>query len=291
MTALVGVVVNPERSELGDRVVTRLRELGCEVISTTPDAADRLVDAIDDLLEQGVTTVAAIGGDGTQRTAAGRLVGTDVALAVIPGGTVNLLAQVLGVDDVEVAISAAAGGTTRRIDVARMDGEPYLLNGSTGWDAAVIEHVDDAAKRFGRLGYTVTGIREWLRSEQHDVRIVVDGETWYDESAMTVLVMNVGERASDSLHVAPEAELDDGRLDVAVLRRDDARALLASAWRVLRGRSPSSRDVVFAQGREIVVEWDRDVAVQRDGDELSRARRTEYQVEERSLSVMVPGDR
>lgn len=288
MTRRIGVVVNPERPDVGDRVVERLRELGCEVTATTPDTPDDLGAAIDEFVADGVDAIAPVGGDGTQRTAAARLVGTDVALAIVPGGTVNLLAQVIGVDDLDVAIEAAAGTTTRAIDVALVDDEPYLLNASTGWDAAVIEHVDDGAKRFGRVGYTLTGIREWVRSESARVRVALDGDTWYDDAAVTVLVMNVGQRASASLHLAPDAELDDGRLDVVVLRRHSFVALMKAAWSTLRGRDVVERDVVIGQAADIVVEWEHEVAVQRDGDERDRARRTTYTVDERPLTVMSP---
>ncbi len=291
MTRRVGVVVNPERSDLGDDVVRLLRDQGCDVTTAEPGSPDELPDAIDSLIGDGVDVVCAVGGDGTQRTAAERLLGTDVALAVIPGGTVNLLAQVLGVDDLQTAVGAAVGDRHRMIDLARVDDDAFVLNASTGWDASVIEHVDDGAKRFGRLGYTLTGLREWTRAEPADVSIELDGESWYDDAAITVMVMNVGQRASESIHLAPDAELDDGRLDVIVLRRHSFVGLLRTAWSVLRDEHAPRRELVRAQAAQIVVTWAREVAVQRDGDERGRSKRTTYHVDPTALRVMVPGGR
>ncbi len=288
MSRRVGVVVNPERPELGDEIVHLLRGHGCVVTVAEPDAPDDLAAAIDSLVAGGIEILAAVGGDGTQRTAAARLLGTDVALAVVPGGTVNLLAQVIGTADIESTARAAAAGRRREIDVGRIDGEAFVLNASTGWDAAVIERVDDGAKRFGRLGYTVTGIREWRRSEPRRVTIELEGASWYDEPALTVVVLNVGQRASESLYVAPDARLDDGRLDVVVLRRHSIVGLVKSAWAVLRGTEAPRQDVVRAQAAEIVIEWDREMAVQCDGDERGQARRTSYKVDPVPLHVVVP---
>lgn len=288
MTRRVGVVVNPERSDLGDDIVRHLCDRGCDVTTAEPGSPDAIADAIDELVANGIDVLAAVGGDGTQRTAAEQLIGTDVALAVVPGGTVNLLAAVLDVATIERTALAAAKGRERTIDVGRIDGEVFVLNASTGWDAAVIERVDDGTKRFGRLGFVMAGLHEWRRSEPRHVTISLDGEPWFDDSALSVLVMNVGQRASDSLHLAPDAELDDGRLDVIVLRRHSVNGLLRAAWAIVRGHDTPARDVVRAQAASIDVEWECEVAVQRDGDELPAATRTSYRSEPACLRVMVP---
>lgn len=293
----VGVVVNPERTDVSDDVIQRLCSLGCTVTTARPGTPDGLRDEVSRLVADGVDVVAAVGGDGTQRTAAAALIDTDVALAVIPGGTVNLLAQVLGVDDIERATIAAAHGATRMIDVGLVVGgedaerDVFVLNASTGWDAAVIEHVGDGAKRFGRLGYAATGLVQWFQSEANAVTVEIDGHPWYDEPALTVLVMNVGERGSASLHLAPDAEFDDGRLDVVVLRRHSAVGFARSAWNIVRSRSAPSADVRTTQGSEIVVTWADEVSVQRDGDESPPATCVRYASLPGRLRVMVPATR
>ncbi|MEO6653620.1 MAG: diacylglycerol kinase family protein, partial [Ilumatobacteraceae bacterium] len=255
-----------------------------------------LQDAIAQLVDGGVDAIAAVGGDGTQRTVAAELLDGEVALAVIPGGTVNLLAQVLGVDDVDEAVRVAATGETRIVDVGLIscDGatdDVFVLNASSGWDAAVIEQVGDGAKRFGRLGFVAAGLAQWFRTEPTPVTIDVDGRRWYADPALTVLVMNVGQRGSASLDLAPDAEFDDGRLDVIVLRRHSTIGLVRAGWRIIRGRPASTADVVTAQGAEIVVAWGKAVATQRDGDERASTDRLRYRSVPGGLRVMVPSAR
>lgn len=290
MTRHIGVVINPERTDIADDFVARLRAHGCSVTTTTPDDADRLGDAIDELLARGVDAIAAIGGDGTQRTVAAHLAGGDIPLAVVPGGTVNLLARVLEVDDLERAAAAAAGTDQRTIDLGRIDDDLFLLNSSSGWDAAIIEQVDDSTKRFGRLGFVATGMATWLRTRATEVDIALDDEPWFDGRAITVLVLNIGQRGSASLHVATEAEIDDGRLDVVVLRRHSIVGFLRFALAIVRGDTPSAREAAVGQSQRITVTWAKPVSVQCDGDEREPAATIEYAAVPTTLRIMVPAD-
>jgi diacylglycerol kinase family enzyme len=290
MSRHIGVVVNPQRTDAAEEFVGRLRDHGCSVTMTTPDHADALGASIDELVEQGVDAIAAIGGDGTQRTAAAHLVGGDVPLAVVPGGTVNLLARVLGVDDFERAAAAAAGTVERTIDLGRMDDQIFLLNSSSGWDAAIIEQVDDTTKRFGRVGFVATGIVTWLRTRAVQVDVDLDDTPWFSGNAVTVLVLNVGQRGSASLHVAPEAAIDDGRLDVVVLRRHSIVGFLRFAVAILRGDPPPSREAAVGQAERITVSWPQPVSIQCDGDERRPAATIDYAAVPAALRIMVQAD-
>lgn len=287
-TTKIGVLVNPDRTDGSDEFVARLRELGCAVEVVVPDTPDSLGSAIDDLLAAHIDVLAAVGGDGTQRTAAERLIGTGVPLAIVPAGTVNLLARVLGIDDFDVAAQVATAGTTRTIDLARTGDDVFALNASTGWDASVVGHVDDRFKRFGRVGFAAAGLLEWVRVRPRRVTIRLDDTNWYDGPALTVVVMNVGQRGSASLHLAQNAELDDGRLDVLVLRRHSVAGFMRASWSILRGDEAPRSELMSAQARTVDVEWDTPVAVQRDGDEADMSTTTTYRSLPGALDVLVP---
>lgn len=279
----VRVVVNPERTDLADDLSGALGE--AEFVR--PDTASGLPGAAADAVADGADVVAAVGGDGTQRTVADAVAHSDASLAIVPGGTVNLLGRVLGVTSTHDATAAIESGDTRIIDVGRCNGETFLLNASTGYDADVIHHVGDRAKRFGRLGYFAVGLARLAAPQLHAVRVMVDGEVIHEGDALSVLVMNVGYRGSTRFRVAADAEPDDGRLDVLVLagRR---RAMLRAAWAVARGGRPDRDDVPAGQGRHIDVRWGCDVASQRDGDADGVGRSFVYEVDPAAVSVRVP---
>lgn len=285
----VAVVVNPERTALSQDFLDALRATEVEVEVIEAEAADGLEDAVRRGVDGGAAVVAAIGGDGTQRAAACALRGTDVALAVVPGGTVNLLGQVLGITSVEDAVAAIAGGRTRAIDLGLRDGEPFVLNASTGFDATTMHDVDDEAKQLGRLGYFLTGWRALQQERPRPVVVEVDGRVAYDGRAMTVLVANFGQRASASFTLVPGAEPDDGVLDVLVHRRAGPVSLARAVVALTRGQRPSEEDVLTARGQEVEVRWSRPVWSQRDGDALQEpVRQVTYRVDAGAVRVCVP---
>lgn len=284
----IGVVVNPERIDLVDELVARLTDAGCDVTTARPDDAGGLGESVDELLAADVDAVAAVGGDGTQRLVAARLADTDTPLAVVPGGTVNLLARVLGTGDLDLAVAAIVGGETRTIDIGALDDHVFVLNASTGWDAALIHAVDESAKRFGRLGYTASGVRQWFRSTTDRVTVRLDGDEWFAGEAMTVVVLNVGQRGSESMHLAPDARLDDGRLDVVVLRRKSVVDLARAAMAGLRGSPPPPDVASVGQAATVEVEWSEPSPVQRDGDDCGVATTTTYTCRPGALRIVVP---
>lgn len=287
-TRRLGIVVNPERVAVVDELLAHCSNMGVEAVTVEPDTPEAITDAVRDLCDRSVDAVAAVGGDGTQRLAAGALAGSDTPLAVVPGGTVNLLARVHDLDDIESAVDAVVGGRTAQIDLGEVDGQIFVLNTSTGWDAAVIDAVDDRAKRFGRLGYSAVGALEWWRSDTGHVSIRLDGEPWYEGDAMTVVVLNVGQRGSASFSIAPDARLDDGLLDVVVLRRKSVVGLARATIANLRGAQPPPEIVAAAQAAEIDVTWDGAVPVQRDGDECAPSTRSVCRCRPGALRIVVP---
>ena len=236
------------------------------IITETPDAVDA---AVERATRWGADSIATIGGDGAMNLVVGAMIraGSDIAVAPVPAGTVNLATQVFGLDDAQATADAIIVGSERTIDVAETDQGVFVLNSSTGFDAAVIEDADDHSEaRFGQLRFLQAGLRRLRREAGAGVRVVVDGDTVFAGRAMSVIVMNVGQRVSDSLHVAPDAEPDDGVLDVAIVRADTVARMAATVWRLIQRREVPDRDALRAQGARIGVDWEHAVAIQRDGD-------------------------
>lgn len=180
-------------------------------------------------LETGVDLVIAIGGDGTVRVAAENLADTGVPLAIVPAGTGNLLARNLGLDALTVssALDVAFSGRERRIDLARAEVERpegehetfiFAVISGIGVDAGMIEHTDDNLKK--RIGWPayIGGILKWMiGSGAFRLRYRMgEGRTW-GSRASSVMVGNCG-LLTGGLRLIPDAELDDGLLDMVIMR-------------------------------------------------------------------------
>ncbi len=277
----VRAIVNPKRSEAADELADHV-DVDADVIE--PPTPDEISEAAEGAVADGADAVAAIGGDGTQRTVAEAVAGTDADLAVVPGGTVNLLARVLGVETIADAAEAIDEGSVRRLDLGRCGDQTFILNSTSGYDAAVIEATDDRVKRFGRLGYALVGVVKLVVSRPRPCTVTVDGQTVHEGDAITVLVLNVGERGSASFKIAPDAEPDDGVLDVVVIK-GGRRSYVRTMWARVRGRLPASGDAVFTQGTDVAIAWSEPVPVQCDGDAIAAAAEIDCTIDPSAVRV------
>jgi YegS/Rv2252/BmrU family lipid kinase len=215
---------------------------------------------VDEALQAGYSTIIAVGGDGTWGAAADRIVRSgrdDVALALLPAGTGNDFGKSLGIraGRVEGTVDAIAARRTRRIDVGRV-GDRYFLNVvGMGFDIAVIDDAETTPLLKGDLLYRFCAIRQLFRFPgiHLDLR---DGSGAGEKRRYLMLVISNGNYFGGSFHIAPDASLEDGRLDAVSIY--DAgpleRARLFS--RVSRGEHPAEAKVEIRQDSRFRVAFD-----------------------------------
>lgn len=221
-----------------------------------------------------VDIVAVFGGDGTTMQAAAALVGTDVALGVIPGGTGNLLAGNLRIPGpAGRAARALVSAQPRPFDLGRMDrvsGTQYFAVAcGAGYDARVMSETPSELKqRWGMAAYVATTLRLIgdIRTSTHV--ITIDGAEW-DANAAMVLVANCGEVIPPFVRLGHGIRPDDGLLDVVVVRANSFGQSVRAIWDLLRVARPGEIDdtyVGYARGREVRVETMPVQPVQLDGE-------------------------
>ena len=229
----VAVVYHPLKTDL-----TQLRELVTAGEQASGWAASRWYETAEEdagvgaaaqAIADGASLVIASGGDGTIRAVAESLRGTGVPLAVIPQGTGNLLARNMGIPlgRVDEAVRAAFTGVNRAIDlgvlrIVRQDDSEtehvFLVLAGMGLDARTISTTRSTLKkRLGWLAYVDAGVRTMLRDKPLHIHFSVDGSEVRAVSVYTVMIGNCGLMPGGVLLI-PDAELDDGRLDVVALK-------------------------------------------------------------------------
>lgn len=245
-------------------------------------------------LEQGAELVCALGGDGTVRAVAEVLAGGDVPLGVLPGGTGNLLARALELplDDLEKAADVALAGRTVPVDVGtlRVDGERservFLVMAGMGLDAETMDRADERLKGVvGWPAYLVSGLRA-AAGGGFTVRLKLDDDTIVRQAVRTVVVGNTG-RLQGGVELLPDARVDDGVLDVAVLAPRGLLGWLRTVWTVLTsGRGHSGLRRHQAQTVRLAVAVP--TTAQLDGDPVGEHRTMVCGVRPRALPVRVP---
>jgi len=269
------VISELDRLGAPHRVVeTRSAEHAGEVASAAPAANE---------------TVLAVGGDGSLRPLAKALRGTDAALALVPAGRGNDLARVLGVPgDATAAARLAVEGDVRAIDVAEVDGVPYLGIASFGFDSEANAIANRARLVRGRLVYLYAGLRVLATWRQAGFTVVVDGRR-HEVAGYSIAVAN-SSGYGGGMRIAPAALLDDGLLDVVATGRCSKLRFLRLLVKVFRGTHVDDPSVVTLRGAVVEVAADRDFEIYADGDPIGTvpARMT---LASRSLYVIVPASR
>ena len=231
--------------------------------------------------------VFAWGGDGTVRRCIGELAGSDACLAVIPAGTANLFATNLGIPkDIERAVAIGLGGERRRYDVGLFAGERFGVMAGVGFDAQMIRDADGLKERIGRAAYIVSGSRH-LREKPFKAAIDVDGVQWFAGRATCILVGNVGELFG-GVEVFPDAQPDDGRLELGVCTADGLVQWARTLARTARGDPTASPFVRATKARAVNVRLDRKVLYELDGGDRKKVKSFKVKIEPGALSLCVP---
>jgi diacylglycerol kinase family enzyme len=290
----VAVVVNPTKVDdidaLAAAVAERCEELGLPkpwVLTTTED--DPGIGQTREAVAGGARVVLAAGGDGTVRAVAEALVGTGVALGVVPQGTGNLLARNLDLPtDEATALDVALSGADRTLDVGRLgDGTVFAVMAGAGFDAAMMRDAPDGLKKVvGWPAYIVGGARS-LRRHRVSIRVRLDGGPWITDRVRTVLIGNLG-KLQGGLELLPDAEPDDGVLDVALVAPRRALDWVVLLSRGLTRRSRPDRRMRTFRARRVEVRLARPQPRQVDGDVVATGDCLDVDVVPASLVVRVP---
>ena len=219
----------------------------------------------------GTDVVVVLGGDGTLNEAANGLVGTDCALAALPGGSTNVFARTIGTPDDplranDAVVEALDAGSIVNAGLGEVSGRYFLFHCGMGFDAAVVQ--DLASRGTGPIShwtYLPSMLRELWSWKPVPVGIMVDGEGVGSDQPGLCFVCNCREYGG-GFNPAPDALMDDGLLDVVFLPPRSRIGLLRWMWKARRGTHLTSRGALHARGRRIVLEPASPVPWQVDGD-------------------------
>ena len=252
---------------------------------------------------RGAEAVVVLGGDGTLNEAANGLVGTDTALAVLPGGSTNVFARTLGlpdepIDATEAVLAALEDGGTERVGLGAVNNRYFLFHVGIGFDAAVVERVErrsDLKRTLNHALFVYATVVTWLRhidrAEPYFALELPDGRRIDNGYFAVCLNTNpytyLGTRP---LNLAPRASLGEP-LTLVSVRDFTARGLGRLALQALRtdGGVAANGDVDYVEGlTELRVIGHRPVPVQVDGDFAGRLANLQLSYRPEALRLVLP---
>ena len=258
-------------------------------------------------LTAGADVVAAYGGDGTVAEVASALIGTHTPLAILPGGTANVLSLELGIPNNLTHSARLAAGVKskwRKIDEGEVNGHNFLLRVGIGFEAGIIQRADRSLKdRLGFLAYIWSGMQNLRQPPKARYQMILDGKEIISEG-VTCGIANSGNLGQANLKLGQRVDVSDGLLDVLLVEQASIQAVIellsnifgiretpieSAAAQVTQWNNELQQLIRHWQAREVSLTVTPSQPVQYDGEVLTNSNGVLHcKILPQALTVIVP---
>ena len=268
----IKLIVNPAAGKgsalkKSNRVITELnrREVKFDVEYTTYPRHGAIIAKE---ASKSFEKVIALGGDGTANEVGEGVVGTDAIFGVIPSGSGNDFAKMLNISsNIDNSIDTLLNGKIRNIDVIKVNDRISLNTTGVGFNGVVSDVAGRIKFLRGISVYIYSVIKTAIRYKAIPLRITVD-DMIVEDNIFMVSVCNSKSEGGGFI-VAPDAEIDDGILDVTIIREASLFKLLLNIKSAMTGNLNKLDEVDTIRGENITIESDYPMPLHVDGEVVS----------------------
>ena len=289
----VTVIINPISGGHGPDAARRKAQLASSIVEAHGDRAEVLMtervghakEIAAGARQRGARLVLAWGGDGTINEVASALVFAEVPVGIIPAGSGNGLARELGVAlRAEQALADALAAAPRPMDVGEIDGRYFVNIAGIGFDAHIAAQFVSSTRR-GFLGYARITARALRSYVPLTYRITHDGVT--DETRAILVTIANSAQFGNGARIAPGARVDDGLLDLVVVRERSRFRTICSAPRLFTGTADRLSGCTTTRVRDVTVEADAPLTYHVDGEPVHGGASVHARVHPGALRIAV----
>jgi diacylglycerol kinase (ATP) len=287
----IALLTNPSAGKgAGSRTAAialpRLREAGFHVRELQGDDGPEAIELARRAVADGVESLVVVGGDGMVHMAVQALANTEVNLGIIPAGTGNDVARYLDIPrkNPQAAADVVVGSHVRTIDLAKAGPSYFVTVLAAGFDSKVNERANHMRWPKGQMRYNVATLAELRVFEPLPYTLEMDGEVRRLD-AMLVAVGN-GPSFGGGLRITHGAEIDDGMLDVVIIKPMSKVELVKTYPKLYSGRHVTHPQYEHHRVRSVTVAAPGVVAYA-DGERLGALPLT-VEVAPRALRVLAP---
>jgi YegS/Rv2252/BmrU family lipid kinase len=249
-------------------------------ISEYPGHAEQLAR---EAAQRGAGIVVAAGGDGTVNEVMRGLLGTGVAMGVVPLGSGNGFARHLGIShDPRVALERLAAPRILSVDVGLINEHPFVCTAGLGFDGYV-SRLFSASKKRGLAAYVGSAVRAYLSYRSFDIRLQFN-DTDVAAPCYLLAFANACQYGNNAF-IAPHANCSDGLLDLCHITRLPPWRALDVGIRLMRGTLSTRGDICYHSADSVRVEADAEVDYHVDGDYVGRSREFSVKTRPNALEV------
>jgi len=283
-------IINPisgatSKAALPKLIETRLNTKWFQPEITFTDYAGQGKEIALNAVKAGITKIIAVGGDGTINEIAQTLIGTTGVLGIVPAGSGNGLARHLGIPmDSEKAIELLNNHREICIDCATINDKYFFCTAGLGFDA----HIGDVFARKthrGLKGYITSTIKEFIAYPPEKYQLVIDGKT-IERTAFLITFANAAQYGNNAF-ISPEASIQDGLLDVCILKPFGAINSLGIALKLFTKKINSSKYMEIIRCESLTVRRSTPGVAHADGEPMQMGEVLNVKIIKDCLKVIV----
>jgi diacylglycerol kinase (ATP) len=243
---------------------------------------------VSDAHRAGHDVIVAVGGDGTVHEVAKRLIGSTLALAIVPTGSGNGFARHHRVPmNHRAAIRSLRRAARVTIDTAEVNGTPFIGVMGIGFAAHIAHHFDTLPQR-GLKSYVRAALRSFFRYKCDEYEVEIDGQTTRHR-AFLIEVANSAHWGS-GFRIAPQASTRDGLLDLVIVDPISLVDMFPFGSRLRFGTIDRSPRAHMRRVTELVIRRECEGDAHLDGEPVTLGAELRVRVRPQSLTLLVPGD-
>ncbi len=238
-----------------------------------------------------IDIVASVGGDGTVNEIASQLVHSHTSLAIVPGGSGNGLANHLGISrKIKKAIQNINNGEQQLIDSCTLNDQFFINVGGIGFDAKV-SHMLKKDKKRGFQAYFRNTFKELSRFKSVEAHIEIPELNISKTSKYAFMAVSNGSMYGYNFAVCPPAHLDDGIMDVLLLKDNKIVKYLLSSYKALTKTIHKSKLVEYYQCKEINITTEPNQFYHIDGEAFLSKGQHHFRINPKSIRILLDKDK
>ena len=273
------------RPEVEGRIIEKCKEFNIESTIEFTRGRGHATELAKVAVEQNLDMVFAVGGDGTVNEVAQGLLGSQVAMGILPKGSGNGLARHLGLPmGFRKSLEVIPYHREQMIDTLSVNGKLSVNVSGIGFDGHIAGLFANKAKR-GLVGYTKLILKEFINFKSFDAQISVNGESFQSRSFIIALANS--SQFGNNARVAPQASVCDELLDLCFIQKVPVGQAVGFAGKMFSGRLDQSRFVRIIKTKGVAIDLDQSVAYHIDGEAMEAVNRFHVELKPASLKVLV----
>ncbi len=264
------VIVNPMAGKKALRLLPKIKrwlsQSPHEFSFSIPTSQDEMRLEITKATSRGINGVLLCGGDGTVHEALPAIAETNLPFGLIPCGRGNDFARNIGLSiNFRKHCIFPSDPTSHKFDLPTINTIPFVSIACIGLDAEVNKLARDGEGYFdGKLGYIVCVVKALKKFRPFEVEMTIDGQFWRDR-VMMVTVAN-GPYYGGGMKIAPDAKMDDGVLNICIVKEMSKWELLREFPKVFKGTHIFNPNFVMKTGQKTKIQSDEHREIFADGE-------------------------